>query len=174
MLPLNINVPAGNNYELVAVAATGTANLTYNSAVPAGSYPFTIPDVISITGSGANPADYYFLYNWQVQGPPCISARTAVTATAGNGCLGIEPVQQGISLGVYPNPAGSQVTVDIQNATQGAVISLRNMLGQTLLSQPVTTSTTTLNLQPYAAGIYFVEVTANGSTGVRKLVISGK
>ena len=173
VLPLNFSVAPGNNYELYAVGGTGTANLIYNNAVPAGSYPFTVPAVISLTGSGGNPADYYFLYDWHIQGPSCISARTPVTAIIG-GCLGIGPVQPGISFSIYPNPASSEVTVDIQEGYEGAVVTLRDMLGQTLLSRPATASQITLDVHPYASGIYFVEVSAGGTKAVRKLVVSGR
>jgi PKD repeat protein len=79
---LNFSVPKGTGYEL-SCGGTGTTaiELYRNSAVPAGSYPFTIANIVSITGNDVGTGYYYYFYDWKVQPDPCISARTAVTAT---------------------------------------------------------------------------------------------
>jgi PKD repeat protein len=73
---LNFNVPIGTGYEL---SCGGTVNLYRNSAVT--TYPFTLAGVGSITGSDAGSGYYYYFYNWKVQIPACVSARTAVVAS---------------------------------------------------------------------------------------------
>ena len=79
---LNFSVPQGTGYEL-SCGGTGTTaiNLYRNNAVAAGAYPFTIPNVVSITGNDVGTGYYYYFYNWKVQTAPCVSARTPVTAT---------------------------------------------------------------------------------------------
>jgi PKD repeat protein len=37
------------------------------------NYPYEIPGLVSITGSSATPAFYYFLYDWEIQEIPCAS-----------------------------------------------------------------------------------------------------
>ena len=74
---LNWDIAIGTNYELGVLAV---ANLYRNTT--GASYPYTIPGVISITGNSANNPDrWYFPYNWQIQVPGCVSARTPITAT---------------------------------------------------------------------------------------------
>lgn len=42
------------------------------------SYPYQISNLVSITGSSAGNQYYYYLYNWEVQEPGCISEPTQV------------------------------------------------------------------------------------------------
>ncbi len=51
-----------------------------NDSLGGGAYTFSLNGVINITGSSAGRAFYYYLYNWQVQNDPCVSARTPVIA----------------------------------------------------------------------------------------------
>jgi PKD repeat protein len=51
-------------------------NLYRNNA--GASYPYQIPGLISITGSSAGAAFYYYFYDWEVVKDPCISPRTPV------------------------------------------------------------------------------------------------
>jgi PKD repeat protein len=169
-LALNFNVPAGGGYQLLALGVTGSASLNYNTAVT-GGYPFTVPGVISLTGSGGAANVYYFFYDWTVQGAPCASARTAVVATVGD-CLGVENVNGGVNFAVYPNPAMTEVTVDIQDAYTNATISLKDMLGQTLSTTIASKAQMMMNVSAYTEGVYFVEVAQGGKTSVRKLIIS--
>lgn len=169
VVPLNFNIPAGSGYEMTLPGGTAP-NLTYNNAVAAGSYPFTIAGVVSITGPDAG-ANYYYFYDWKVQGAPCASARTAATAVV-TACTGIENVSGGIKFSVYPNPAMTEVTVDLQGIYENTVVSLKDMLGQTLSSHTVTGQTLTLDLVPYTEGVYFVEVAQAGKVATQKLIIS--
>ncbi len=72
---LNFNVPAGTDFEL------GCGDITdlyrNNSGV---SFPYTIPGLLKLTGTNAGTAFYYYFYDWEIQGPPCVSPRVAVNA----------------------------------------------------------------------------------------------
>lgn len=70
---LDFNIQPGS-YQLVGPK---NANLWRNNQNI--TYPYTIPDMISITGSNVTNRYYYF-YKWEVKGPDCISARLPVTA----------------------------------------------------------------------------------------------
>ncbi len=89
-----------NNYT-VNVPATGQQTVTLNIPLTPGSYrlggtqmnlyrnnasasyPYTSPGVLSITGSSAGPAFYYYLYNWTLTLDGCHSPRTPVTVVVG-------------------------------------------------------------------------------------------
>jgi PKD repeat protein len=69
-LNLNWLLPVQNNLRM-AVAATADMGRRNSGA----SYPYTIPGVISITGSSAGAGFYYFFYDWEVKQEDCMSER---------------------------------------------------------------------------------------------------
>lgn len=73
----NWDLAIGTDFEFGVI---GPAGLYRNNA--GALYPYTYSGVLSITGNSASAAGYYyFLYNWQLQEPGCVSARVPVTAT---------------------------------------------------------------------------------------------
>ena len=76
---LDFDIPAGTDYQLRC--GTATPNLYRNSS--GTSWPYDIGGVVSITGTNAGNADYYYYYyNWEIMtGDDCVSSRTPVTAT---------------------------------------------------------------------------------------------
>ncbi|MCX6273955.1 MAG: PKD domain-containing protein [Bacteroidetes bacterium] len=73
---LNWTLPVGINLELGC--ANGNDLYRTNSGA---TMPYTLGSV-TITGTNAGSAGfYYFFYDWELQDAPCISPRTAVTAT---------------------------------------------------------------------------------------------
>ncbi len=82
---LNFDIPAGTGYRLGVVI--GTTNNLYISANQ--TYPFTLSNVISITGNSQSGTYYYFFYNWEVQTQTtCTSTRTPVTASVNSVPIG--------------------------------------------------------------------------------------
>jgi Zn-dependent metalloprotease len=74
---LNFDLPVGTNLEL---GCEGFVDLYRNQG--GATYPYTLAGVVSLTGSNAGaPGYYYYFYDWQLQGPPCVSPRTAVNVT---------------------------------------------------------------------------------------------
>src|SRR5690606_26001555 len=49
------------------------------------NYPYTVPGLISITGSSAGPEFYYYFYNFEVQPLRCLSEATEVLAEVTGG-----------------------------------------------------------------------------------------
>ena len=106
-----------------------------------------------------------------------------VTVTDSRGCdqidtffvnkyNGVSNVNADISFAIYPNPAKTEVVVDLQNNFSDASISLKDLLGQTLLGTRASSSQTMLHLSPYMEGVYFIEVQQAGRVATRKLIIS--
>ena len=77
-ITLNWNIPTGTDYEL---ALNSNPNVYRNTS--GGTYPYTVTDLVSITGDSYSPDYYYYFYNWEVA-KDCISPRTEVTATIEN------------------------------------------------------------------------------------------
>ena len=84
---------------------------------------------------------------------------------------GILNVTGSVNFGIYPNPAKTQVTVEVQHVGSQTEIWLKDILGQTLYIRPVSSIKTVVDLSPYANGIYFIEVTEGPDHSTQKLII---
>lgn len=76
---LNFEVPAGTDLRL---GCEGTNIYRNNASV---AYPYSLPGYISVKGSDAGAAYYYYFYDWVIQDPSCISSRSPVTAIVNTG-----------------------------------------------------------------------------------------
>ena len=93
-IDLDFSIAVGTDYQL------GTTNgvnqdLFRNSA--GANYPYNINGLLEITTSSAGllgyPDYYYFFYDWEVSGPPCITPRTPVQVVIDpNGAVSIQTV----------------------------------------------------------------------------------
>jgi len=109
---LNIHVPAGNGLKLMAQTAPNLWRDGGNNA-PVLPYPYAVQNMMSIYKSTAGSPNtykyYYFLYDIEIQGENCVSARDTVSA---------------MIVGAAPVPAFSQttngLTVYFSNQTQNA------------------------------------------------------
>jgi hypothetical protein len=75
-IPLNFNLTPGTGYWL----AQGGGSVSMYRNEFGVTYPYTLPGIVSITGSAAGPDYYYFSYDWIVS-TGCESTRVPVTGT---------------------------------------------------------------------------------------------
>lgn len=84
-----VNVPVGQGrihlgFEIPApgVYSVGNNNMNLYRNNAGADYPYTIPGLISLTGSSSTsgPDYYYYLYDLEVTGEPCMSDAVEVTA----------------------------------------------------------------------------------------------
>jgi hypothetical protein len=76
---VNMQLPAGSHAIIVTISG---ASVFRNNNVSGATYPFALPNIISITGSSnASTSFYYYLYDMKVHTTDCQSDRTAVVAT---------------------------------------------------------------------------------------------
>ena len=81
----------------------------------------------------------------------------------------IDGVENGV-MSLYPNPASTMVTLTV--AMEGDVtMSLIDMNGRTVGSWQLTDGSVTFDVSTLAKGAYFVRVTGEQSTAVRKLIV---
>lgn len=73
-IALGLEVPGPGDYSI------GTSNADLYRNDTGAQYPYTIGGLISITGSSASLGHYYYCYDLEVSGAPCISPATEVTA----------------------------------------------------------------------------------------------
>lgn len=84
---------------------------------------------------------------------------------------GVSNVTGDVSFDMYPNPA-SKVLVIKTAIDAGSTISIRNVLGQTMISQNVEAEQTRIDLSSYQSGVYLVELRAGEKSVIKKLVVS--
>ncbi|MGN6567747.1 MAG: T9SS type A sorting domain-containing protein, partial [Flavipsychrobacter sp.] len=78
------------------------------------------------------------------------------------------------TMSVYPNPATSNVNININNISGTAGFAIRDMTGRTVFAQQIAAGNAIINLQvsDYARGMYFVSLRyADGSTLTQKLLL---
>lgn len=140
---LNFNVPAGVNHRLVVTSASGMTYLN-RDATTGYTYPYTIPNLVSITSAytgGASSSYYYYFYKWKIGGGGCESPRLAVPVT------------------VIPEPA-VHFTPDTPGVCLGRTINLSatsTNSGYSYYWQPIGQSGSTVSLTPNVTTQYYVQ-----------------
>ncbi|SFC01708.1 Por secretion system C-terminal sorting domain-containing protein [Flexibacter flexilis DSM 6793] len=106
----------------------------------------------------------------------CKDTLTAIVTP--QGIVGNKPVQKGVFVGeVYPNPASNSVSVNygLPSACKSAVVRMSEVgTGKVLIEQEMslTGNMLRLNTAPLAAGMYVLQVYADGAPlGVRKVSV---
>nr|MDQ3046852.1 T9SS type A sorting domain-containing protein [Bacteroidota bacterium] len=183
ILTLNFPLTPGTGYQLTTDGALnttnfGTTNPKFQRSSSGVSYPYTIPGMISLTGSDQGPSYYYYFYDWKVQAPSynCISARTPVTATV-TSSVGINTFDSDNIVSVYPNPASDLVNILFGSAVNAsAVIEMTDLTGRVVGSWSVENAlqgqTKQLNVAAMSAGTYFVTVKTGTDKMIQKLILT--
>ena len=83
----------------------------------------------------------------------------------------ISPRQQKISMKIYPNPAGSELTISQNDFPGNGEIELFNTLGQRVLRTNMYGSTTTLRIGHLPVGAYFLRVRVRDKIVAQKMIL---
>ncbi len=179
---INIPLPAGKHViwdstinASVDKSAIATASIFRNNNITGNPYPFTIPNVISITGNSASSATnpnqfqnyYYYLYNMKIQTNDCISSRTPVTISGINNTPG---------LNAWPNPnTTGQFNVSFNTGTTSNFqIEMYDLLGRRCYSQNYFSSgyfSTQINVANLITGMYILSVRQGNKSYKMKVLI---
>ena len=78
-----------------------------------------------------------------------------------------------ISAVVYPNPANTQATLQINGLNQDAKIVISDIQGRILSQEEISASTTTytINLNNMASGVYYVRIVTDNVISTQKLIV---
>ncbi len=170
---LNYFVPAGNSYSL---GINGNSDLYRNNA--AVSFPYTVTDTFSITGTTAGTAFYYFFYDWKIEigGHTCSSLKIPVTATA-KICDGIAP-EVDLTNNFIVKPIPSNGVFDLSMVVPSSsdfLISVFDVSGRKIYNENLHNISgkyfTTLNLKEASKGVYLLAIEIGGRRYFKKLVI---
>jgi len=75
-------------------------------------------------------------------------------------------------IGVYPNPAKNEITIENTEPTPNEVISIYNMEGQLLMQQQLTNAKIKVDIRGLKKGIYLLKLSGRFRTEVMKFIIS--
>lgn len=70
---------------------------------------------------------------------------------------------------IFPNPSNGYATVT-GNIPSGAKLALLNSLGETLSVRQIKNSSTEIDFNNYASGVYFIKIDMGSSTSVKKVI----
>ena len=164
---LNAPLTPGTGFRLGGISMNlylNTSNCTY---------PYSYSGYVDITGNSTNPANYYYFYNWVIEGTSCTSSRTPVTAQILI-CSGINTSSLQTGVSIFPNPSNGNITVGIGLAKDEHLqLNVMNTLGQTVISQEHELQSgdnkLSLDLSTYAKGIYYLQIKTATDVAIKRL-----
>lgn len=72
---------------------------------------------------------------------------------------------------IFPNPAQSELSIYLSEQYIGAVVEIRNLMGNSLLQMPISAAETRISVADWAQGVYFVHLkTTDGREQTAKLM----
>lgn len=115
------------------------------------------------------PGSVHLQYGFSVRG---INANPAFMEQNGNvvigqAAAGVAPVVKK-AIAVYPNPATNVLNINAEDIISN--VQVYNMLGQQVININPNSTTATLNVSEFKAGIYMVNTTSNGKTTTTRFI----
>ncbi|MGI9160927.1 MAG: ASPIC/UnbV domain-containing protein, partial [Saprospiraceae bacterium] len=175
-IALNFDIPVGDDLQLSTDGAVNQANLGTLSpqlrrSDQGVSYPYVIPDVLSIKNSNFGTDRYYYFYNWQVDfyETACYSAPVPVQAVVDATIIHTTGPNDEVAVSLFPNPTTGVFFLNFPTALdQTGYLRMTDTRGRQLIGLDTPGAAQDgsyrLNLLGQPAGIYFLEW--RGRTGV--------
>jgi hypothetical protein len=69
----------------------------------------------------------------------------------------------------YPNPVNNKLTIKTKELSSGAKAEVHNSLGQLVYTSKIAEEST-IDLSSFSKGLYFVKVSDNGKSEVKKII----
>ncbi len=182
IVTLNFALTPGTGYYITTNGALNTTNFgSTNPQLRRSSsgvaYPYSVSNVISVTGSNQGQGYYYYFYDWQITLPPtiCSSVRIPVDAIM----LITDAVTNFTAennFSVFPNPADENVTVSFSNAgaqksTVEFVDATGRVISTSVLENAAGNYKQTFDLSHFAKGVYVIHVISDDKTSYQQLII---
>lgn len=182
IIPLNFTLTPGTGYYITTNGTLNTTNFgSINPQLQRSSsgvlYPYTVNNVISITGSNQGSGYYYYFYDWQITLPAtvCSSVRIPVQAIM-LAPVAVTNFTTENNFSVYPNPADENVTVSfINSGAQKSTVEFVDAIGQVVSTAVLENATgnykQTFDVSGFAKGVYMIHVTSNDKTSYQQLIV---
>lgn len=171
---------------------TGTATLTSgfaasdNSTLAKSSGAYIVHKN-SVNGNGAT--SHAFVFNWTApaSGTGSVTFYAAGNSANGNGSQSGDQIYNGDlvveeapgagltesildAFNLFPNPATEYVNIRIPDYLMDSEVRFLDITGKVVFSQQLTTSTVSVDLNQFRAGLYSVQITKAGKSYVSKLM----
>jgi len=182
LVTLNFALTPGTGYYITTNANLNTTNFGDVSPVlersnQGVSYPYSVNNVITITGSSIGQSYYYYFYDWQITLPPtvCTSARIPVQAIMLNPDA-VSNFTAENNFSIFPNPADENVTIAFNNAgitksTVEFVDAIGQVVSSAVLENAAGNYKQTFDVSNFAKGVYMIHVISNDKTSYQQLII---
>ncbi len=172
---LNFNVPIDSNLRLVGKNITTTGLYRNNNSA---TYPYEIPNIVSINGASAGASYYYFFYDWEIltSNSTCSSALVPVEAVVLS-CAGIgENIPFKKSIKIVPNPNNGKFNIEFEtNYTGSLKAEILNIVGQVVYSEEINHSTGLntwqMNQNSLSKGVYLFNIFFEGKNYTSRMII---
>lgn len=169
---LNFNLTPGVDYRLSTNVYPNLRRM--NTGV---TYPYTIPNVLSVKDSRYGQQYYYYFFDWEVetQGSTCVSPREEVVVNVTP--TSVEQISGNLtSLTVSPNPNQGSFLLDFStNGRHETTVRINDITGKLVFEKGLGTFSgrhnESINLKDAAKGVYTLQVITNGSVSTRKVVV---
>ena len=179
VLTLNFAVPVGTGYQLTTNSTVNNTSFGYNAPrlrrnSSGVAYPYTVPNVISITGSNQGSQYYYYFYDWEIElaSTECVSERVPVVVDIATGINTVDV--NGIEL--YPNPAKDRLFISLNNQAYSKVfVNVMDLEGRTVTQQAFYNTASSqkleIGLNNLSEGVYMIKVIADETESVYKVAV---
>ncbi len=178
IITLNFSLLPGYDYSLTTNIGVNQSTLGTNSprlqrSSQGVNYPYTLPNLISLTGSNQGSQYYYYFYDWEVQEPTyiCISDRVPVIADI---TTGLNNYSLENTVLIYPNPASYMVTIQT-GVTGKSEIQLLDITGRMIKSMSAFTLAAekiNFDLNDIAPGSYNIRIKTGNGEVVKRLTVN--
>ncbi len=131
----------------------------------------TTPAGVVSTGSVAGAGTLKYSYT---DGNGCANSRTMsgnVYICAARGITINEKLETTNEFSMYPNPAKSQVSINVETLVGTSNIVVTDLYGKVVKSQTLSMGTNTINISKLTAGMYFVSIITSEGKQTKKLII---
>ena len=148
IITYNASLPAGTTSVLVTATSTGcgTVSGTGNINVSSGS---GTANVVSTAEDGVTSKTYTINF----------TVATEIRKFEMN------------NVKIYPNPAKSNITIELNKTIKGSEVSISDLQGRTLINEAITGEMIKLNTNTLNNGVYFVKIKSNKQAFTKRIVI---
>lgn len=167
----------------VTVSPNPTVTAVSGSSIICGP-PFQ--GTATLTASGANSFTWSTAStNTSIAVSPSLTTTYTVTGTS-SGCTGSVVITQSVStctdiqslngnyqtlLSIYPNPSNGEFTVNVNVLSENMLMEIYNVIGKLVYSKQLTSSSSNVNLNNHANGIYMIRILDNkNQVSVSKII----
>jgi hypothetical protein len=143
----------------------GTASV---DNITGGTPPYT--SVLWSNGQSGNQATGLSAGTYTVTVTDNIGCQQTATVTVA-GVTGVGNVTGDVVFAIYPNPVHSDMLLHLNEVKQNTWVSIKNCLGQAVLSMQVLNMDTHIDISQLADGIYIAELKQSQNISVKQIVV---